>query len=165
MTRPRPGSYLISTLLRYRAVTERSAAPQRITTVEEYLASLDDAQTVADSRTLIAMMRGITGHEPRMWNVGTVGFGAYHYRYDSGREGNSQVLGFYPRKDKMTVYLMDGTARHRESLEQLGKYTSSRVCLYIKRLADVQLPVLDGVLRQSHDYITSRDGRMQRVTS
>jgi len=137
--------------------------PQSCTTVEEYLDALDDAQTVADSRALIAMMRRITGDEPRMWNIGTIGFGAYHYRYESGREGDSHVLGFYPRKDRMTVYLMDGTARHRESLEQLGKHTSSRVCLYIKRLGDVQLPVLEGVLRESYEYITSQDGRVQRV--
>ena len=139
--------------------------PQSCTTVEEYLDALDDAQTVADSRALIAMMRRITGDEPRMWNIGTIGFGAYHYRYESGREGDSHVLGFYPRKDRMTVYLMDGTARHRESLEQLGKHTSSRVCLYIKRLGDVQLPVLEGVLRESYEYITSQDGRVQRVTA
>ena len=132
--------------------------------VEEYLASLDDAQTIADSRALIATMRLITGDEPRIWNVGTIGFGSYHYRYESGREGDSHVLGFYPRKGKMTVYLMDGTSRHRELLEQLGKHTTSRVCVYIKRLGDVQLPVLEKVLRDSYEYITARDGRMQRVT-
>ena len=131
--------------------------------VDEYLASLDDAQTVADSRALITMMRRITGEEPRMWNVGTVGFGAYHYRYDSGREGDGHLLGFYPRKDRLTIYLMDGTARHRGSLERLGKHTSSRVCLYIRRLSDVDLPILEGVLRESCDYIASQNGRMQRA--
>ena len=151
-------------LIRYPAVTDRNSTTQSSTAVEEYLASLDDEQTVADSRALITMMRRITGDEPRVWNVGTIGFGAYHYRYESGREGDNHVLGFYPRKDRLTVYLMDGTARHRESLQGLGKHTSSRVCLYIRRLGEVQLPVLEGVLRQSYEYITSQDGQMQRVT-
>jgi hypothetical protein len=133
-------------------------------TVEAYVASLGDPQTVADSRALIEMMHRITGEEPRMWNVGTVGFGAYHFRYDSGREGDGHVLGFYPRKDKLTVYLMDGTARHREALAHLGNHTSSRVCLYIKRLADIELPILEQVLKDSYAYITSHDGQMQRVT-
>ncbi len=135
------------------------------TSVEEYLASLGDAQTVADSRALIAMMRRITGHEPRLWNVGTIGFGLYHYRYDSGREGDGHVLGFYPRKNKITVYLLDGTARHREALQHLGKHTSSRVCLYIRRLDDIQLPVLEAVLRETCENLTAEDGRVRRVTS
>ena len=147
------------------AMKGRSTALQSGTSsVEDYLASLEDERTVADSRELMTMMRRITGLEPRMWNVGTIGFGVYHYHYGSGREGEGHVLGFYPRKDRLTVYLMDGTARHRDALEQLGKHTSSRVCLYIKRLDDVRRPVLELALRQSYEYITSQDGRMQRVT-
>ena len=75
--------------------------------VDDYLASLDD-QTAADSATLIEMMQRISGREPTLWNVGTLGFGTYHYKYDSGREGDGHTIGFYPRKGKITVYLMDG---------------------------------------------------------
>jgi hypothetical protein len=109
------------------------------------------------------MMRRISGHHPKMWNVGTVGFDAYHYKYDSGREGDCQALGFHPGKGKMTVYLMDGTARHSGLLARLGKHTTSRVCLYIKRLSDVELPILEQIVRQSYEYLKSRDGHMHRV--
>ena len=94
-------------------------------TVDTYIASLDDEQTVQDSQVLIEMMQRISGHEPKMWNVGTIGFDTYHYKYDSGREGDGHVIGFYPRKGKITVYLMDGTARYSELLAKLGRHTTT----------------------------------------
>ena len=108
-------------------------------------------------------MRRISGHQPELWNVGTIGFDTYHYQYDSGRSGEGHIIGFYPRKGKITVYLMDGTLRHAELLARLGKHTTSRVCVYIKRLSDVDLPVLEQIVKQSYDYIKSRDGHMHRV--
>jgi hypothetical protein len=134
-----------------------------VRSVKDFIATLEDEQAVKDSLTLIAMMRRISRRQPKMWNVGTIGFDAYHYKYDSGREGDCQALGFYPRKGKMTVYLMDGTARHSELLARLGKHTTSRVCLYIKRLGDVQLPVLERILQESYAYLKSRDGQMHRI--
>jgi Domain of unknown function (DU1801) len=131
--------------------------------VKDYIASLDDEQTVKDSQALIEMMQRISGHEPKMWNVGTIGFDTYHYKYDSGREGDSQTIGFYPRKDKITVYLMDGTVRYSELLARLGKHTTSRVCVYIKRLSDVELPILEQIVQQSYEYIKSQDGHMHRA--
>ncbi len=131
--------------------------------VKDYIASLNDEQTVKDSHVLIEMMQRISGHEPKMWNVGTIGFDAYHYKYDSGREGDSQTIGFYPRKGKITVYLMDGTVRYSELLARLGKHTTSRVCVYIKRLHDIELPILEQIVQQSYEYITSQDGHMHRA--
>jgi hypothetical protein len=131
--------------------------------VKHYIASLDDEQTVKDCHELIEIMKRISGHEPKIWNVGTIGFDTYHYKYDSGREGDAQVISFYPRKDKMTVYLMDGTLRHSELLARLGKHTTSRVCVYIKRLSDIELPVLEQIVHESYDYIKSQDGHMHRV--
>jgi hypothetical protein len=131
--------------------------------VKDYLSSLADEQTVKDSLVLIEMMQRISGQAPTLWNVGTIGFDRYHYKYDSGREGDSQAIGFYPRKDKITVYLMDGTVRYAELLAGLGKHTTSRVCVYIKRLSDIQLPILEQILRQSYAYVKSQDGHMQRV--
>jgi hypothetical protein len=131
--------------------------------VGEYLASLDDAQTVQDSRVLIQMMQRISGHEPKMWNVGTIGFDTYHYKYGSGREGDACPMSFYPRQGKLTVYLMDGTARYPELLARLGKHTTSRVCVYIKRLSDIDLPVLEQIVKQSYDYVKSQDGHMHRA--
>ena len=131
--------------------------------VEDYISSLDDTQTVKDSLALIDMMRRVSGHEPQLWNVGTIGFDIYHYKYDSGREGFGHAVGFYPRKGKITVYLMDGTARHTDLLARLGKHSTSRVCVYIKRLSDIQLPVLEQIVRQSYEYVKSQDGHMHRT--
>jgi hypothetical protein len=142
--------------------TGRTNGPQD-PAVRDVIASMDDEQTRADSLVLIDVMRRISGHEPKIWNVGTLGFDSYHYKYESGREGDSQAIGFYPRKDKMTVYLMDGTARHSDLLAQLGRHSTSRVCVYLKRLSDVDLSVLEQILQQSYDYVKSQDGHMHRV--
>jgi hypothetical protein len=131
-------------------------------TVEEYLATLDE-QSLKDSRMLIGMMQRISGHEPTLWNAGTIGFGSYHYKYDSGREGDAQAMSFYPRKGKLTVYLMDGTVRYSALLSELGKHTTSRVCLYINRLSDIELPILEKIVRQSYEYVMSQDGHMHRA--
>lgn len=131
--------------------------------VEDYIASLDDDQTVRDVRALIEMMQRISGHEPELWHIGTIGFDIYHYKYDSGREGDVHAIGFYPRKGKITFYLMDGTVRHPELLARLGKYTTSKSCLYIKRLSDIDLLVLEQIVRESYEYIKSQDGHMHRV--
>jgi hypothetical protein len=132
--------------------------------VQDYLASLDE-QTAADSETLIAMMQRISGHEPTLWNAGTIGFDTYHYRYDSGREGDGLVIGFYPRKGKTTLYLMDGTARHAELLTRLGKYTSTGYCVYFKQLSDVELPILEQLLQASYAYVKakSQDGPIRQI--
>jgi hypothetical protein len=130
---------------------------------KDYIASLEDEQTVKDSHVLVEMMQHISGHEPKLWNVGTIGFDTYHYKYASGREGDCQTIGFYPRKGQITIYLMDGTIRHSELLARLGKHTTSKVCLYIKRLSDVQLEVLEQIVRESYEYIKSQDGHMHRA--
>jgi hypothetical protein len=131
--------------------------------VDTYIASLDDEQTIKDCHVLIEMMQRISGHEPKLWNVGTIGFDTYHYKYDSGREGDAATISFYPRKGKITVYLMDGTARYSELLARLGKHTTSRVCVYIKRLSDIELPILEQIVRESYEYIQAQDGHMHRV--
>jgi hypothetical protein len=130
--------------------------------VAAVVASLDE-RTAEDCHVLMEMMRRISGHEPRLWNVATIGFDTYHYAYDSGREGEGHAIGFYPRKGKTTIYLMDGTARHAELLAHLGAHTRSRVCVYVKRLSDVDLAVLEQVVQQSYDYIKSQDGHMHRA--
>jgi len=133
--------------------------------VKDYMASLNDEQTAKDSQALIDMMRRISGQEPQLWNAGTIGFDTYHYKYDSGREGDGHVIGFYPRKGKITVYLMDGTARHVALLAKLGKHTGTGYCIYIKRLSDVELPILEQIVQQSYDFIKSesKDGPIKRI--
>jgi hypothetical protein len=135
---------------------------QNDSSVKDFISSLDE-QSAKDCLVLIEMMQRISGHRPQMWNIGTIGFDTYHYKYESGREGDCQIIGFYPRKGKITVYLMDGTVRYTELLARLGKHTTSRVCVYIKRLSDVQLPVLELILQQSYAYVKSQDGHMHRA--
>ncbi len=136
---------------------------QNDNSVKDYVTSLDDEQTVKDCRVLIEMMHRISGHEPKLWNVGTIGFDTYHYKYDSGREGDAATISFYPRKGKITIYLMDGTVRYSELLARLGKHTTSRVCLYIKRLSDIEPPILEQIVQQSYAYVKSQDGHMHRA--
>lgn len=124
--------------------------------VAAYIASLDDEQTVADTETLVSLMRRISGQQSKLWNVGTIGFGAYHYEYDSGREGDAMTIGFYPRKGKITVYMMDGTARYASLLAGLGKHTETGYCVYIKRLSDVDLGILEQILSESWTYIEAK---------
>jgi len=140
---------------------KRSAQNDR--PVKDYVASLNDEQTVKDSFVLIEMMQRISGHEPKMWNVGTIGFDTYHYKYDSGREGDGHVIGFYPRKGKITVYLMDGTVRYSELLATLGKHTTTGYCVYIKRLSDVELPILEQIVQKSYEHVKSQDGQVHQI--
>jgi len=130
--------------------------------VDKYLGSLDE-QTVKDTQVLLEMMQKISGQEPKLWNVGTIGFDMYHYKYASGREGDCYIIGFYPRKSKITVYLMDGTARYAELMTKLGKHTTTGYCLYIKRLSDVELPILEQILQKSYENIKSQDGNINQI--
>jgi hypothetical protein len=132
--------------------------------VKDYLASLDE-ETLKDSSVLIGIMQRISGSEPKLWNVGTLGFDTYHYKYASGREGDSLMIGFYPRKGRITVYLMDGTARYSKLLPKLGKHAATGYCVIIKRLNDIELSVLEQILQQSYDYIKpmSQAGPIDRI--
>jgi hypothetical protein len=133
--------------------------------IQKYLSLLEDEQVKKDSHLLMEMMQRISGHEPTLWNAGTLGFDTYHYKYDSGREGDGLVIGFYPRKNKITIYLMDGTARYSELLATLGKHTTTGYCVNIKQLRDIELPVLELILQQSYEHIKalSQDGPINRI--
>lgn len=139
-------------------------SPQSNPSVEEYLAQLDE-QTAKDAHVLIEMMRHISGQPPKIWNTTTLGFDRYHYKYDSGREGDGFTIGFYPRKGKITVYLMDGTTRYAKELPNLGKHSLTGYCLYIKQLGDIDLSVLEGIVQQSYDFMKSqsKDGPVDRI--
>ncbi len=137
---------------------------EKYKSVSDFIASLDE-QTAEDTQVLQEMMQTISSHEAKLWNVGTIGFDTYHYKYDSGREGDALVIGFYPRKGKITVYLMDGTAGYKELLSKLGNHTLTGYCIYIKRLSDIQLSVLEQILQQSYNYIKSesQNGPIDRI--
>jgi hypothetical protein len=144
-------------------MTDKSKTTQSNTSVKDYIASLADEQSVKDSNVLIEMMQRISGHKPKLWNAGTIGFDTYHYKYDSGREGDGHVIGFYPRKGKITIYLMDGTTRYAELLARLGKHSTTGYCLYIKRLGDVELPILEQIVQQSYEHVKSQAGHVHQI--
>lgn len=149
--------------MRKTTVSPKNKTTQKNASVKEFIASLADEQLVSDSQALLAMMQHISGHKPKLWNVGAIGFDSYHYKYDSGREGDSLVIGFYPRKGKITVYLMDGTARYSKLLTKLGKHATTGYCLYIKRLSDINLSILEQILQKSYENIKSQDGHINRI--
>ena len=117
--------------------------------VEAFLSSIDDVQKQADCRALVAIMQEATGAAPRMWGDSIVGFGHYHYKYASGREGDWFLTGFAPRKQNLTLYIMAGFDNYEALLGKLGKHTTGKSCLYVKRLADVDMPVLTELVVES----------------
>ena len=124
--------------------------------VDAFLDSLADAQMQADCRAVAAMMAEVTGSEPRLWGSSIVGFGSYHYRYASGREGDFMLAGFAPRKRALTLYIMAGFAEYADLLARLGKHTTGKSCLYVKRLADVDQAVLRELVTRSVRYIRQK---------
>lgn len=108
---------------------------------------------VSDSKKLIALMREISGGPPIMWGPSIIGFGRMHYRYDTGREGDTPVLAFSPRKTAITIYFSEGFEAYGELLPRLGKYTTSVSCLYVKKLADIDESVLKQLLARSFEHI------------
>lgn len=120
------------------------------TDVYDFLATVDDAQKRQDSLTLIEMMQEVTGYKPVMWGPSIIGFDRYHYKYDSGHEGEYCVVGFSPRKNALVLYLLNGYEEAEPQLEKLGKYTIGKSCLYIKRLSDIDLNVLREMIATSY---------------
>ena len=117
--------------------------------VKEFLDKVSDERRKKDARTVSALMEEVTGEKPAMWGASIVGFGSYHYKYDSGQEGDWPLVGFAPRKDSLTLYIMPGFKEYSGLLEKLGKYKTGVSCLYIKSLDDVHVPTLKTLVRQS----------------
>ncbi|UKJ64634.1 DUF1801 domain-containing protein [Cellulosimicrobium cellulans] len=122
--------------------------------VEVFLAAVEHPVRRRDARRLVELLSRVTGEPPRMWGSSIVGFGTYHYRYASGREGDMAAAGFSPRKAATTVYLMDGVDAHAELLERLGPHTVGKGCVYVKDLDAVDLGVLEEVVRRSYATLT-----------
>lgn len=121
----------------------------RRASVRKFLESVDNAKRREDSFAVLEIMKQITGEEPKMWGPSIVGFGTYHYKYASGREGDWMVTGFSPRKQALTLYIMAGFSRYDELMSKLGKYKTGKSCLYINKLEDVHLPTLKRLVRES----------------
>ena len=117
-------------------MTANKTVPNEMS-VAAFIDGLTDEIRHADAKVLIKLMKDATGEEPRMWGPAIIGFGSYHYRYESGREGDMMLVGFSPRKAATVLYNMRGGGDSEALLAKLGKYTTGKGCLYIKKLADV----------------------------
>jgi hypothetical protein len=117
--------------------------------VTEFLNSVADEQKRNECFEILKMMQQVTKEEPKMWGASIVGFGSYHYKGKSGREGDWMLTGFSPRKQNLTLYLMGGFDTHTDLLDKLGKFTTGAGCLYIKRLDDVDRKVLKELVQAS----------------
>ena len=117
--------------------------------VHEYLATIDHAGRREDATELLTLMQEITGESPKMWGASIIGFGKYHYKYASGREGDHCLTGFAPRKANMVVYIMPGFSKYQTLLDKLGKYKTGSSCLYLGRLQNVDIGVLRKLIERS----------------
>jgi hypothetical protein len=130
-------------------MAEQKTKPTK-TSVESYIDKIDDESVRDDSRELIKMMQKLTGEPPVMWGTSIIGFGKYHYKYASGHEGEACLAGFAPRKTNLTVYAYPVVP---ELMQKLGKYKGSKGCIYIKKLSDIDMQVLEKVVKASIQYI------------
>ncbi|MEM6896314.1 MAG: DUF1801 domain-containing protein [Pseudomonadota bacterium] len=122
----------------------------------EVIAAIEHPTRRADAQTLDALFRRVTGWEPQMWGPSMVGYGSYHYKYASGREGDMLATGFAPRKSNLSIYIMPGYADFHGVLGRLGKHKHGKACLYINKLADVDLQVLEELVRAGLKDLSSK---------
>jgi hypothetical protein len=117
--------------------------------VVKFLKGVENEQRQSDALKMLELMLKITKREAKMWGSSMVGFGSYHYKYASGREGDWLLTGFSPRKKDLTVYIMNGFSSYSDLMSKLGKYKTGKSCLYIKKLEDIDLKVLSQLIRKS----------------
>lgn len=118
-----------------------------------FIETIENAQRQADAKQLLKLFNRITGLKPKMWGNSIIGYGRYHYRYESGREGEFFMTGFSPRKANSTVYIMPGYQDLSEMLNRLGKHKTGKSCLYINKLSDINLDVLEEIIRYGLGYM------------
>ena len=117
--------------------------------VTAFIGALTDPARRADAKVLVKLMQSAAGEKPKMWGPSIVGFGTYHYKYDSGREGDMPVIGFSPRTAASVLYGLIGFSGAEALLAKLGKHTTGKGCLYIKKLSDVNVTVLESMLAKA----------------
>ncbi len=133
-------------------MAENKTKPTKVS-VTAFINGIEDKQKRADAKKVAAIMRRVTGKRAKMWGTSIVGYGEYHYKYATGREGDFMITGFSPRKQALTVYVMAGFDRFESQMKKLGKYKTGRSCLYIKRLEDVDEKILEKIIKGSVAYM------------
>ena len=124
--------------------------------VEAFLASIDHEKRQADARQVCELMTRLTGWKASMWGKSIIGFGAYDYKYESGRSGRWMITGLSPRKSALTVYIMPGFGPFPDLMQRLGKYRTGKSCLYINKIEDIDLKVLENLIVKSVDVMKGR---------
>ena len=136
-------------------MAETKTKPTQVS-VDEFIAQVEKPVRRADAKFLCDLMERVTGEPPTMWGPTIIGFGAYHYRYASGHEGDMCRIGFSPRSANLVLYV-GGYPEFEDALEKLGKHKTSKACLYINKLADVDLAVLEEIVRRSYETTEGAD--------
>ena len=122
--------------------------------VTAFIDAVEDEQKRKDSYQLIEMMKTVTAQEPKMWGPSIIGFGSYHYKYDSGHEGDAPLIGFSPRKAAISLYVFTGLEEHMPLLEGLGKFKMGKACIYVKKLQDLHKDKLMEVMCETVNYLS-----------
>jgi hypothetical protein len=128
------------------------AAPKTIETkasVTDFVKNIPEAQRQKDAQAIIKIMKEQSGFEPKMWGPAIIGFGSYHYKYESGREGEAPLVGFSPRKSEFAIYLTSQFDKREELLKQFGKHKSAKGCIYFKKLEDINVEVFKKMIINS----------------
>jgi len=136
-------------------MAELKTKPNKVS-VEKFLKSIKDEKKREDSFKVLELMKKITKEDPIMWGPSIVGFGKYHYKYASGREGDWFLTGFSPRKQNLTLYIMSGFKRYNELMKKLGKHKTGSSCLYINKLEDIDMKVLKELIKESVKYMKTK---------
>ena len=129
-------------------MAENKTKPTQLS-VAAFINALADPTRRADAKTLVRLMQSAAGEKPKMWGTSIIGFGSYHYTYDSGREGDMPLIGFSPRKAATVLYNLLGSSDSKALLAKLGKHTTGKGCLYVKKLADVDQQILEALIVKS----------------
>ena len=124
--------------------------------VTAFLKKVEGEQKRKDSFEIMKIMQQISKEKPKMWGPSIIGFGSFHYKYESGREGDMPLIAFSPRKQYITLYVLAGDAHEAPLLKKLGKHTRSKVCLYVKKLSDVNMDVLKDLIVKSYQTSKAR---------
>lgn len=126
--------------------------------VHSFLNTIEDDQKREVAFSLLELMKQITKKEPKMWGPSIVGFDSYHYKYDSGREGDWFITGFSPRKNNFSIYIMAGFDRFDDLMQKLGKHKTGKSCLYINHMDDINMKILQELIRESCEYMKKKYG-------
>lgn len=126
--------------------------------IESFLHTVENPQRQKDALFIFNLLNKLLPDQPKMWGTSIIGYGNYHYKYESGREGDFFKAGFSPRKHSLTIYIMPGFKRYESLMSNLGKHTTGKSCLYIKKLDDIDIQVLEELIMASYAHMTTKYG-------